>query len=118
MAHPEDYIAGKTGTHPKYDQGQTLGSYRTSETQFQNPKGINVFEGFGADKDDLVRGWCQPNLRELPNYDTQTYFDRWTLPKADDLVEDGPGIPRNKNFLDGDRVSKGFLTRPRIPTER
>jgi|SRR5581483_5475784 len=118
MAHPEDYIVGKKGTHPNYDNNQTLGSYQTSITQFPNPKDVVVFEGFGANKDDLVRGYCRPAIVDNPRYDADNYKDRWTLPIASDLTEQGPEIPSDVEFRTKDRYSKGFLVRPRIPTER
>lgn len=118
MAHPEDYVRGKAGTHDKYDQGQTLGSYQTSEKQFPNPEGVVVFEGFGADKDDLVRGYCRPAIRNNPQYDSDNYKLRWTIPIASDLTEQGPEIPSDAEFRTKDLKSKGFLARPHIPTER
>lgn len=118
MAHPEDYIAGKTGTHPNYDNDQTLGTYRTSETQWPNPSGAVVFEGFGANKDDLVRGYCRPAIVDYPEYDADNYKQRWTLPIASDLTEQGPELPSDDEFRIKNRYSKGFLVRPHIPTER
>lgn len=116
--HPEDYIAGKTGAHDKYDNGQTLGSYQTSDKQFPNPKGVVVFAGFGADKNDLERGYCRPAIVDNPRYDADNYKQRWTLPIASDLTEQGPEIPSDDEFRNHDRYSKGFLVRPHIPTER
>lgn len=118
MAHPEDYVRGKTGTHDKYDQGQTLGTYRTSETQWPNPEDVNVFEGFGADKDDLVRGYCRPAIKSNPEYDADNYKLRWSIPTVSDLTEQGPEVPSDVEFRQKDLLSKGFLARPRIPTER
>lgn len=106
------------GTNEKYDEKGRLGSYRTSETQFPNPAGEQIYTGFGANEADLKRGFCKPTLRELPEYDNQNYFYRYSETKADDLVEDGPGLPDDYTFRQKERVSKGFLTRPRIPTER
>lgn len=116
--HPEDYIAGKTGTHPNYDDGKTLGSYQTSDTQFPNPKGAVTFEGFGANKNDLERGFCRPALDDRPEYDMDNYKLRWTQPIVSDLVEDGPATSRDMEFRTKDLDSKGFLVRPHIPIER
>lgn len=120
MAHPEDYNVGKTSkkNHESYDQSQTLGSYRTSEKQFPNPDGVVVFEGFGVTKKDLVRGFCDPAIRTNPQYDSDNYKLRWSIPRVSDLVEQGPEIPSDDEFRRKDLVTKGFLARPRIPTER
>lgn len=114
----EDYRFGLTGVHDKYDTEPTLGSFRTSDKQFPNPEGIHIFEGFGANAKDLEKGWIDPLLDDKPEYDPQNYLYRWSEPKVSDLVEDGPGVSRDFEFRNKDRVSKGFLTRPRIPTER
>lgn len=118
MEKNQQYIDGLTGVNDKYREKGRLGSYRTSDTQFPNPSGVEVFEGFGANKEDLVRGFCTPQLRELPEYDRQNYFYRYSEPKSDDLAADGPGLSADYEFRNKERVSKGFLTRPRIPTER
>lgn len=118
MRSPENYHDGLTGTNDKYNEKGRLGSYRASATQFPNPSDVVVFEGFGANQADLQRGYCDPLLRELPEYDNQNYFYRYSETKADDLVEDGPGLPDDYAFRQKERVSKGFLTRPRLPTER
>lgn len=120
MAHPEDYIAGKTSEkhHEGYDQSQTLGTYRTSDEQFPNPKGVVTFEGFGAKKDDLARGFCDPAIKNNPQYDADNYKQRWSIPRVSDITEQGPEVASDLEFRDKDLVSKGFLARPRIPTER
>lgn len=118
MAKDEDYIAGKTGVHANYDDGQTLGSYQTSDKQFPNPAGIVTFEGFGANKADLERGFCDPSIKDLPEYDMDNYKLRWTQPIVSDLVEDGPTMPSDIEFRTKDLKSKGFLERPHIPNER
>jgi hypothetical protein len=114
----EDYKYGLTGVHSKYDSEPNLSSYRTSDKQFPNPDGIHVFEGFGADAKDLERGWVDPLLDDKPEYDKDNYVERWSRPCVSDLVEGGPGMNRDYEFRNKERVSKGFLTRPRIPTER
>lgn len=117
--HPEDYIVGKTGLHSKYDQSQTLKSYQTSDSQFPNPKGEVVFEGFGANKTDLERGFCDPNIQELPNYDKANYYDRYSQPKnVDEEQGNHMSLPKDMEFRMKERESKGFLTRSHIPTER
>jgi len=86
--HPEDYEIGATGTHAKYDDSQTLGSYCTDPEAFKNPAGVKMFAGFGADEAELDKGWLDPNISELPNYDKVNYNERYTLPKNPD---EGPG---------------------------
>lgn len=102
----------------KYDGKQTLGSYRTSDVQFPNPEGCKVFTGYGADASDLERGFIRPTLPELPNYDKDNYVDRYTQPRESDITEQGPGLSSDFEFRQKERESKGFLTRPYIPTER
>ncbi len=118
MKSPEEYNEGIAGTHPNYDDSKTLGSYRTSARQSPNPKEMVKFLGFGVSEKDYDRGFCDPKLNDLPEYDAQNYFDRWSQPKVDDQVEGGPSMPVDWEFRQKDRTSKGFLTRPRIPTER
>lgn len=102
----------------KYDDTGRLSSYRTSDSQFPNPEGMKTFPGYGANKDDLERGFCKPALNDLPEYDLDNYKQRWTQPTVSDLVEDGPLMPRDLEFRMKERDSKGFLERPHIPNER
>lgn len=103
----------------KYDSEGTLGSYRTSESPFPNAAGVVTFPGYGADKEDLERGFCRPTIRDLPEYKKENYEDRYT--QAMDITKDYLDIfepSPDQKFREIDRQSKGFLTRPRIPTER
>jgi len=103
----------------KYDDSGELGSYCTSEVQFPNPEGTKVFSGYGASEADLELGFIRPAVRELPEYDKASYQDRWTLPK-ETKVEKVSGASFMDSFEESlnKRRSKGFLIRPRTPTER
>lgn len=114
----EDYRMGLTGVNVKYDAQPNLSSYRTSETPFPNPEGIHLFEGIGANAKDLERGWVNPLLDDKPEYDSENYVNRWSQPSVSDLTEGGPKTNRDREFQGKDLVSKGFLTRSHIPTER
>ena len=121
-AASEDYVRGEQGTNSKYSAKGMLGSYRSADEQFQNPDGVQLFAGFGADETDLVRGFCEPNIAERPAYDKANYAERWTEPSSSDF-EDAPDMSdatmrEDYEFRMKERVSKGFFTRPRIPTER
>jgi len=119
MRSPEEYIDGLSGVNEKYDTPPTLGSYRTSETQFPNPKGMVHFNGFGMDDADYARGFCDPEIKELPNYDKANYHQRYSQPKLPDEDQGNREVmEKDFEFRTKDLESKGFLTRPRIPTER
>jgi hypothetical protein len=110
---------------PASDRGETyrdqgmLGSYSTGEKPFDNPPGVRMFTGYGGDMADLERGWCDPLITEHPAYQLANYKDRSSLPMESDVT---PGnveaMPDDMRFRDRNRRSEGFLTRPRIPTER
>lgn len=103
----------------KYDDKGMLGSYRTSEVQFPNPEGLKVFSGFGADEADLELGFIRPEARQLPNYDQSNYYNRWTQPKVPDEDEGNrDSMSQDFEFRTKNLNSRGFLTRPRTPTER
>ena len=103
----------------KYDDLGMLGSYRTSEVQFPNPKGMKTFPGFGADEADLQLGFIRPTISGLPNYDQANYYNRWTAPKMPDEDEGNrDSTARDLEFRTKELETKGILTRPRIPTER
>ena len=103
----------------KYDDFGMLGSYRTSEVQFPNPKGIKTFPGFGADEADLELGYVQPAIRELPEYDKANYHDRWTQTKLpDEDMGNRQSMMRDLNYRLEKLQSRGMLVRPHTPTER
>lgn len=119
MRSPEEYTDGLDGVNDKYDTPGTLSSYCTSETQFKDPKGVVHFNGFGMDDADYARGFCDPNVKELPNYDKINYASRYSLPRIPDEDQGNTeAMDKDFEFRTKDLESKGFLTRPRIPTER
>lgn len=119
MRSPEEYTAGLTGVNDKYDTPGMLKSYQTSPDQFPNPKDMVVFSGFGMNAEDYERGFCDPHVRELPDYDKRNYADRYSQPRvADENQGNTMALPKDYEFRQKELESKGFLTRPRIPTER
>lgn len=119
MAKEEDYDEGMTGLHPNYDKTQTLGSYRSATGPFQDANGVIRFAGFGANKKDLERGFCDPSIQELPDYDKANYYDRYSQPKnVDEEQGNHMSLSKDMEFRMKERESKGFLTRSHIPTER
>lgn len=107
------------GTNEKYDTEGVMGTYRVSSEPFRNPSDVKVFDGFGADKEDLERGYCEAHILEPPDYSLQNYKDRYSMPKRSDTDQGNmDAINSDWEFRDRERMSQGFLTRPRIPTER
>ena len=119
MRSPEEYTDGLTGVNDKYDTKANLGTYQTSDTQFPNPEGMVHFNGFGMDDADYARGFCDPEVKELPNYDKANYHNRYSMPRIPDEDQGNREVmEQDFEFRTKDLESKGFLTRPRIPTER
>lgn len=101
------------------DRGQ-LGGYATNNGEpFKNPADVRLFDGYGATDADLERGWSDPLITEHPAYALENYKDRSSLPRVSDVT---PGnvetMPDDWSFRNRNRRTEGFLTRPRIPTER
>lgn len=89
------------------------------ETQFPNPKDVKVFTGFGADESDLVRGYLLSGVSEDPKYDKVNYSERYSQPRIPDEDQDNTEAMKNDfEFRQKEVRSRGFLTRPKIPTER
>lgn len=115
--HPvPDSDQGNDGYH---DHG-ALGSFATNDGKpWGNPDGVERFTGFGATEADLVRGFCEPTITQNPAYQLENYKDRYSQPRVSDVT---PGNIEAResdwSFRDRNRETKGFLTRPRIPTER
>lgn len=117
--HPDDYRVGATGINDKYDALGTIGSTYHDPEYYRSPSDVKYFAGFGADVEELDRGYLNIGTRELPNYDKANYNLRYTEPSMQDENFANTGVlPEDIEFRMKDRVSKGFLTRPRIPTER
>lgn len=102
-----------------YDDKGKLGSYQTRATQFPNPEGAKTFAGYGATDEDLARGFCNVEARELPDYDRANYVDRYSLPKeADEDSIIGMSMSKDYEFRQEERRSKGMFIRSRYATER
>lgn len=103
-----------------YDERGMLGGYATNDGRpWKPPADVRYFTGFGGDMSDLKRGYCEPEITDNPAYDLSNYKDRSSQPREGDV---GPGnvdaVPDDWEFRNRNRRSEGFLTRPRIPTER
>lgn len=109
---------------PSSDTGETyrdrgmLGFYHREEP-WETPSEVRFFDGHGASMSDLKRGWSDPLITENPAYQLANYKDRSSQPMESDVT------PGNVEMMEDDfafrnrnRKSQGFLTRPRIPTER
>jgi len=106
------------GNEDYQDRGM-LGSYRTSEEPFRNPSDVRFFDGYGADKEDLERGFCVPDVGREPAYDKANYELRSTQPRtSSEAFGNTDTMPDDWQFRSRNQRSRGFLTRPRIPTER
>jgi len=100
------------------DQG-LLGSYSTDEERFRGPSDVRYMAGYGATSEDLDRGFVEPTIRENPAYDLSDYKSRWTQPReAFDDNGQTDITAEHWDFRSRNQRSRGFLTRPRIPTER
>lgn len=111
---------------PRSDTGETyedrgmLGTYSTNDGKpFAPPAEVQFFTGFGGDLEDLKRGYCDPLVTEHPAYQLSNYKDRSSQPRESDVT---PGnveaMVDDYEFRNRNRRSEGFLTRPRLPTER
>lgn len=82
-------------------------------------KDVKVFPGEGATEEDLRCGYLHVSLEEGPEFDKANYHNRYSQPRSPDEDQGNMDIlERDMEFRQRERVSKGFLTRPRIPTER
>ena len=101
------------------DRGE-LGDYATNGGRpWSPPSGVRYFTGYGGTEADLERGWAEPLITEDPAYQLESYKERSSQPRESDVT---PGnveaMPSDWEFRNRNRRSEGFLTRPRIPTER
>lgn len=111
--------ASDSGNDGYHDRG-ALGFYQTNDGEpWPTPAGVKRFTGYGADEADLNRGWCEPTITQNPAYQLENYKDRSSQPMESDVT---PGnieaMEDDFAFRQRNRKSRGFLTRPRIPTER
>jgi hypothetical protein len=126
-------VLGRTGTEdsndfhpvPESDRGNAdyrdrgmLGSYSPKETPWRDPPDVKHFTGYGADEADLQRGYQEPAIRDDPAYDLDNYKMRSTQPKLSDEDEGGDAMNDDYAFRRRNERSRGFLTRPRPPTDR
>jgi hypothetical protein len=111
--------ASDKGNSSYSDRGQ-LGSFATNGGEpFEAPRDIKFFAGYGADETDLDRGYVEPTIRDLPNYNMQDYKQRSTYPmKSNDDMGETDAMRDDWEFRRKNTRSKGFLTRPNLPTER
>lgn len=102
-----------------YSDRGMLGSYAPSNREpFSNPRGVKMFTGYGGSESDLERGYVEPAIRNDPAYDKRNYAERSTLPKIDDSDDGGQPMNDDYEFRLRNQRSRGFMIRPRIPTER
>lgn len=110
--------ASDRGNADYSDRGM-LGNYSPEMEPYRSPSDVLRFSGYGADEADLDRGYATPVMREQAAYDSANYRERWTAPKQQD-EDDNPATASADNFAFRRRHerSRGFFTRPRIPTDR
>ena len=101
------------------DRGK-FGSYASNYGRpFLDPPTVRHFTGYGATTADLDRGYVVPGINEDPAYDKANYQLRSTDPKhPDEQPGDTDSMERDWEFRRRNQRARGFLTRPRIPTER
>ncbi|HMA00032.1 MAG TPA: hypothetical protein VKP66_18985, partial [Steroidobacteraceae bacterium] len=84
-----------------------------------NPAIERQAHGFGIEDADVIRGYCDPGITEDPAYDKENYSERSTQPRhPDEDLDNADRLKRDWEFRSRNREARGFLTRPRIPTER
>ena len=111
--------ASDRGDESYSDRGQ-LGSWSPSEYDpYPVADGIQFYAGYGAETEDLERGYCAVGVSEDPAYDKVNYRERMTQPRNPmEDQGDRQTMDRDWEFRGRNRRAKGFLTRPYIPTER
>lgn len=113
-----DVPSSDRGNENYKDRGR-LGTYAPTAEPYREPAEVKFDGGYGATDEDFRRGYSEVELHEVPAYEFSDYKERWTQPRetfndkgnTDNLSDDWEFRSRN-------RRSRGFLTRPRIPTER
>lgn len=102
-----------------YNDRGMRGNFSSSRKPFPRPAEIKNFSGFGCTEEDYSRGYIEPSGRDDPEYDKINYQDRSTLPR--EPAEDHgntQAMPDDWEFRRRNQRARGFLTRPRTPTER
>jgi hypothetical protein len=122
-----DHTAHRRGESYQ-DDGQLGGWESNGGKQFDQPTSRFAFAArdyhgavkpWGADREDMVRGHVVPKITERPQYQKNNYELRSTRPSKTN-VDFGNTDTRDSDdeFRHRNHRAKGFLTRPRIPTER
>ena len=101
-----------------YSDRGMLGSYRPPGDAFDSPSDVRRSTGYGATEADLDRGYQRPAIRDDPAYDLDNYKTRSTLPRMSDEDEGGDAMNDDYAFRRKNERARGFLTRPRTPTDR
>jgi hypothetical protein len=103
-----------------YEDRGYLGSYAPDNREpFRDPPDVRYFAGYGATEEDLRRGYCEADVGREPAYDKANYEMRSTQPRASsEAFGNTDSMPRDFEFRSRNQRARGFLTRPRIPTER
>jgi hypothetical protein len=110
--------ASDKGNDGYRDRGM-LGNYAPSAEPFPAPPDVRFFAGYGASEADIARGYCQPLVTEDPAYALQNYKQRSTQPRESNLnAGETDTMNDDWEFRRRNTKSRGFLTRPHIPTER
>lgn len=99
------------------DRGM-LGSYTPQSEPYRTPADVRFAVGYGMTEEDAQRGYQRAVIRDDPAYDLDNYKDRSTLPKLSDEDEGGDSMNDDWAFRRRNERSRGFLTRPRPPTDR
>lgn len=116
---PESFRMPRDRDDGGYDGRGMLGSYTPTSEPYPSPADVRRFTGFGADEATLERGYASVSIREDPAYDKDSYIDRWTMPRQPNQDMGETDVMRDDwEFRGRGQRSKGFLTRPRVPTER
>lgn len=102
-----------------YNGRGMLGNFAPTPDSYPSPRDVKRFEGCGATAADLERGYVVPVIREEPAFDKSAYQDRWTMPRVSNEDTGQTDVSQDDwEFRGRNQRSRGFLTRPRIPTER
>lgn len=103
-----------------YSDRGMRGTFATNRGEpWSDPAGLVRFEGYGASADDLRRGYIGNCADADPAYDLINYKDRATQPRvADEDFENTAMLDNDFAFRARNRRARGFLSRPRLPTER
>ena len=110
--------ASDSGNRDYQDVGK-FGTFCTDAEPFPNTPGVKFDTGYGLGEGDTTRGFSDPGIRQDPAYDKANYHERWSEPRVADEDQLETNIQSDDwAFRNRNRESRGFLTRPRIPTER